>query len=487
MYTVSMIIDYIGAERITSIHIVPDDFIKCIRADNAALMKKETLYISPGEKDMETMCRTAAGSSFVVHESMSCAFNCLLDALDFFSDWQADLIKISENGCTLTELLDTAYPMLKHPLFILNNEQYMIANSPDADAIDLQSRTDLTELFKNKSSNIEKIAAFNRLYSDYFKNVGVYKIPGDVFTETGYAFNLFHNRMMCGILVIEYFDDMVTQGMLDLFRILGHHIQDMINVPSNGLVIENKDPAFLRYYLSPTVENAEIMRHELFISNWNDEDAKQIICISHSDDNGISPNLNYAHLIFSRMPWLKAAKYKECVILLLNIRILDENESYNEITQRISQLAYYAGASEYFEQTDKIPLMIRRAQAALENGDQRPGAINYFEKNFLRCFFSMMEKEDIELLQHPILEKISLYDARNGSRLYETVYYYLKNERNITDTAREMKLHRNTLIHRIERIEEITQGILDDPEERLHIMLSFYQDLSRVPVILSID
>ena len=37
-----------------------------------------------------------------------------------------------------------------------------------------------------------------------------------------------------------------------------------------------------------------------------------------------------------------------------------------------------------------------------------------------------------------------------------------------------MNISRSTLLHRIERIGELANGILDDPDIRLHILLSYY-------------
>ena len=73
---------------------------------------------------------------------------------------------------------------------------------------------------------------------------------------------------------------------------------------------------------------------------------------------------------------------------------------------------------------------------------------------------------------HPAIEKLKNYDQEKGSELCKTLITYLENERNLTETARLLFIHRNTLSNRIEKIQEIADINLDDPTERLYILLS---------------
>lgn len=53
------------------------------------------------------------------------------------------------------------------------------------------------------------------------------------------------------------------------------------------------------------------------------------------------------------------------------------------------------------------------------------------------------------------LECIKREDEEKGKNLYETLYWYLKMKRNISQTAASLKIHRNTLLPRIARINEL--------------------------------
>lgn len=62
---------------------------------------------------------------------------------------------------------------------------------------------------------------------------------------------------------------------------------------------------------------------------------------------------------------------------------------------------------------------------------------------------------------------------RIHTSLYETLREYLECERNYVRTAERLFIHRNTLLYRLKRINDLTNLDLDDADVRLHIQLSY--------------
>lgn len=67
---------------------------------------------------------------------------------------------------------------------------------------------------------------------------------------------------------------------------------------------------------------------------------------------------------------------------------------------------------------------------------------------------------------------ILLYDKKTGSNLLEFLYYYLLNERNATETAKALYIHRNTALYKVHKIEEIIGSGLEDPILRERLLFS---------------
>ena len=53
------------------------------------------------------------------------------------------------------------------------------------------------------------------------------------------------------------------------------------------------------------------------------------------------------------------------------------------------------------------------------------------------------------------LEQIRCEDEETGKNLYETLYWYLRMKRNVSQTAAKLKIHRNTLLPRLTRLNDM--------------------------------
>lgn len=79
-------------------------------------------------------------------------------------------------------------------------------------------------------------------------------------------------------------------------------------------------------------------------------------------------------------------------------------------------------------------------------------ASDFYFDNFIHRFIN--EKEAYEFINH-YLEPIITYDDTTDSYLLNTLTVYLENHQNLAVTSRELFIHRNTLLYRIEKIEKL--------------------------------
>ncbi len=70
------------------------------------------------------------------------------------------------------------------------------------------------------------------------------------------------------------------------------------------------------------------------------------------------------------------------------------------------------------------------------------------------------------------LSDLITYDEQQHSELLDTLNTYFANNGNTALTAKELKIHRNTLAYRLNRIAEITCLDLDDADVRLNLHLA---------------
>ena len=77
---------------------------------------------------------------------------------------------------------------------------------------------------------------------------------------------------------------------------------------------------------------------------------------------------------------------------------------------------------------------------------------NYYHELAIDCISENLGQEKVYLEELEILKE---EDQKKGKELYETLYWYLRMKRNVAQTAARLRIHRNTLLPRIARINEM--------------------------------
>lgn len=101
-----------------------------------------------------------------------------------------------------------------------------------------------------------------------------------------------------------------------------------------------------------------------------------------------------------------------------------------------------------------------------------PHLLFFGDLSVYRLLFQLEHSPELESFCHEILGTLIEYDRAQKSNLIETLSAYFSQRGNLTQTARTLHLHRNSLLYRIRRIREITHWDLTNPETRLAAQLA---------------
>lgn len=94
---------------------------------------------------------------------------------------------------------------------------------------------------------------------------------------------------------------------------------------------------------------------------------------------------------------------------------------------------------------------------------------DYTVYNFLE---SNIPIANLEKFYKTVLSDLVDYDSRNDSELVNILEEYFKNQGNVSLTAKNMYIHRNTLISKLNKISDILNVDLDDSEKILELQLA---------------
>jgi purine catabolism regulator len=143
-------------------------------------------------------------------------------------------------------------------------------------------------------------------------------------------------------------------------------------------------------------------------------------------------------------------------------------------TSRVQQAPRYsAGIGRLATGIIAIPHAYREAQQALEIGRKLfgDGKLHSFSQlGIYRLLFYLYGHEELTNFYQETLGP--LLDAGSNNALLETLEEFFHYNGNLSETARAMHLHRNSLLYRLGRIEELLGRSLEDAELRLSLQIA---------------
>lgn len=99
-------------------------------------------------------------------------------------------------------------------------------------------------------------------------------------------------------------------------------------------------------------------------------------------------------------------------------------------------------------------------------------AVYYEDTGVYRLLTYGSIRNEAELFREEFLQALEAYDESKDTRLVDTLSAYFKHGGNLTKMSREMNIHYNTAMNRLQRIQELIGGSLEDPDLSLCLALA---------------
>lgn len=164
-----------------------------------------------------------------------------------------------------------------------------------------------------------------------------------------------------------------------------------------------------------------------------------------------------------------------CVRNLSNLS-QDEWDIRQNLVIFLRENLYKAGISQTVQDIEKLHTCYVQAVNSLEIGMQSNSTNWYynFEDMTLPYIWKQATLEmDPASLYHPAIRILMEYDRKEGTNLTRTVFAFIRNRYNVTHTAKELYIHRTTLLFRLDRIEILTGLKWDNWKDRIHLAVTF--------------
>ena len=400
-------------------------------------------------------------------------------------EWDCALKDALSENMPLAEFMQLGQRVLTRPYNIVDRDLLLIYVSPNFyTGIKIDSN-DIPKTMQPMPSALANELLFDDEYIRSTYQHTAFFHPSDDIEKTFFCINIFSGdhylaRLTTPILKSH---DAYDPGDMSLFMFFSEYVKK----------------AYQRYTSDARVRHQHDRMHNLLrnlVAGQGDSDnAAQIIA-----DYGWVPGHQYSiiKLVFFEGSKMDASATYVCsqlekdwpnscalklgynIVWIVNHSLSPDTLDYKVFNQSLAYIireySCKAGVSEVFKGIDLVFTYSRQTEIALEVGESKdPHFWYYCFANYLVDYILNKITQDLtaEQLCHRGLLKLIEYDKKNNTEYVETLRKYIECRYNAAASAAKLFMHRTTLFRRIDRIHEISGIDLENPDELLHLHLSF--------------
>jgi len=147
-----------------------------------------------------------------------------------------------------------------------------------------------------------------------------------------------------------------------------------------------------------------------------------------------------------------------------------------EVTLKFNGIKINIGIGRYYENIENLPNSYREALEAIYLGKKIVGSgkvIHFNDLGIYKILLDISDKNQLKDFALNYLRTLIKQDEQHGTELMATLEAYLRNDKKIYKTAKELFVHRNTVRYRIKKISDILGIDMGDSEILFNIYFSY--------------
>lgn len=157
----------------------------------------------------------------------------------------------------------------------------------------------------------------------------------------------------------------------------------------------------------------------------------------------------------------------------------DKLEEFNEMLRRIIEskkdsLDVKIGVGRIYDSLGETNKSFIDAIRAVRIGNKisDKDVVSYDDLGIFKILSQDCLSDELQDFYNSTLKPLVDYDRKKSTELVRTLEVYFKNNGNLTKIAKELYAHYNTVLYRNNRISEICQMDLNDPEDQLNLQIA---------------
>lgn len=401
--------------------------------------------------------------------------NDMQEIFDTADGWERKIHDLMLEHAGMERLLQVTSEFLQNPLTVIGLDFTFVA---EAGSKYLPPRA---RLYTDEGLNVEYVNALlqNETYREMADTHETVMFPAYISGCRSMNRNLFVDEKATHRLILTECRVEITQGVICVLDILSEKLEFLLAHEE-----EETDPdqdieqIFVRVLSDRTADYMQISR-ELSELGWggNHEYMCLILQITYLNQQNLSTKA-ICRYIKKKLGDSVSFLYQDEIVVFFDLTRLGMNqeEVAGKLVYFIRDTYLKAGYSRVMTGHMNLRRQYVQAKTALDVGSRKKPYlwIHYFSQVAMTYILEQATRRlPGTMICHEGLLELKKHDEENQTQYMETLRVYLEQHLSATQAARELFIHRSTFLYRLDRIREILQSDLDDPEEIFYLELSF--------------
>ena len=389
--------------------------------------------------------------------------------------WEEKLTDLSLSRAPLSDLLALGMEYLHNPIGIMNPEfkiiadygrEFLSAADKPEDSDDLQA--DIVNSFKNDT-----------LYQEVEQYRQPFIFPKGALPYRSLCVNLFYKEAFTGRLsVLEYKSSLHPWDSYFLETLKKYVLPLYISIQAPDGAADRRKLLTRQLLKGDPIPEQEFLAF-LQETDWLEKGNYLCACIYPSEADFANHTLDYFSRVLERtLPGALCVAFSDKIGMLtcLDSYPGGRREFEEHFVYSIRESNFRTGLSRTFQILPEASFAYRQSEIALEIGlRQNPQIWKHSFDDYATSYLiqSCIHELPARFVCSPALLLLRQKDRETGSDYYHTLKTWLEHGQNTVQTARDLFIHRGTLIYRLEKITEMTGIDLNSWEEQMYLLLSF--------------
>lgn len=474
------------------VRFLPDDeefwsteYVYVVHAENLSHYKGATAQVSLiciGEIE-DAFFQSRGWQAIILEEKIDKQkmFEKVLGIFEVYEKWNEELTRAILNKASLQTVMDIGTRYLWNPIALFDMAATLIAYAGPPLPENIAGTVWETVLERGYSP-LEELSYEERATG--FENLGKYHQP--VFTHSAKAsikdnnfigVGVFQNDNLFGYLAASDINKSFSLGQASLVNHLKNILELFIKNSTEYSNISENTTYFVDRILQGFPIEPSVVMYHLHKRGWKLQGDYQIYFFSSIMDELMDPEQS-KHLVLRIGSLLNDAMvfpYENEIVAIIHGNIGSSDETLRHTLEKfLKDMDLRVGVSMVYPNFMDLKYAYIQSKIALKEGMAGSSGECFYE--FQRYFnqniiHSLDVVTSLKSLCHPKLLKMAMNGGKSEREVIHSLRLFLFNGRNISTTAALLYIHRNTLIYRLRRIEEILELNLKDLKEQEFLSL----------------